>query len=139
MSSYRRPIHVWRTRLRMLPGPPIGWICRHCPANTDAAFVGGYEWTLAEACDAGIAHTKVCPWVTAGLDRLVAAVMAVPDVVRVPELPGAYCRSCDQLVEDEQQHVEHHIVAAQVDERARLQAIAWADLGTRARDLVRAH
>lgn len=119
-----------------LPGagiPGAYWLCRHCPEGFGRAD------SIGEAGDAGREHITACPAANAGMDRLIAAVLAVPDVVAVESLSGAFCRSCDELVRDEHEHVEHHLVAAGIvepqTERERLQAEAWADLAARAQAL----
>lgn len=114
-----RPIIVWVSALG------FRWDCTACPT------VCGWADTIAAAADQGLAHLKDCPTAVAALDRLVAAVMAVPEMV--PTVAGgAYCVSCVELVHDRNRHIEDHIDAGAMSERGRLQAVAWADLGARA-------
>ena len=107
-SHYTRPIKV----ISRHAGDSV-WACRHCPAF-------GWSTSSAAAADAGLAHLDECPHGRQALDRLLAAVMALP-TYRIVHFNGPagmlVCRPCNVLVEDRTEHDWHHLHAAGLVDR----------------------
>lgn len=94
------------------------WICRVPGHHARDERVSGVSDSISDAHDAAHAHLRSCSLVLAGLDRLVADVMALPEYrhMLLADPTGRVhlvvaCVDCGHTIADEVGHTVTHIEA----------------------------